>query len=63
MAGCAPSRASHERSEACRHLFGQDANHEIEDRHHRCRLCVDEAGQGPPRTLGVPVIRESDFAP
>jgi sarcosine/dimethylglycine N-methyltransferase len=44
-AGCAPSRASHERSETPRHPLGQDANHEIEDRHHRRRLCVDNAGK------------------
>ena len=44
-AGCAPSRASHERSETCRHPPGRDANHEIEDRHHRRRLCAGEAGK------------------
>jgi hypothetical protein len=26
------------------------------------RLCVDDAAR-PPRTLGVQIIRESDFAP
>ena len=36
-AGCAPSRASHERSETCRHPFGPEANHDIEDRRRRAR--------------------------
>ena len=44
-ADCTPSRASHERSKTRRHPLGQDANHEIEDRHHRRWLCVDDAGK------------------
>ena len=47
MAGCAPSRASHERYETCRHPPGRDANHEI-------------AWQGRPVLLDMRCGREED---
>ena len=61
-AGCAPSSASHERPETCRHPSCPDANHEIQDRHHRRRPCADEAAR-PPRALSVQITGESGFAP